>query len=109
MEKSLNIAMFGHKRISSREGGIEIVVEELATRIVDKGHNVVVYNRKGKRVSGMELSKVDEYKGVKIKEVLTIDKKGFAAITSSFLGAIQTVFGKYDVVHIHTEGPTFIY
>ena len=29
-KKSLNIAMLGHKRIPSREGGIEIVVEELA-------------------------------------------------------------------------------
>ena len=33
-KKSLNIAMLGHKRIPSREGGIEIVVEELATRMV---------------------------------------------------------------------------
>lgn len=32
-KKSLNIAMLGHKRIPSREGGIEIVVEELATRM----------------------------------------------------------------------------
>lgn len=35
-KKSLNIAMLGHKRIPSREGGIEIVVEELATRMVQK-------------------------------------------------------------------------
>ena len=33
-KKSLNIAMLGHKRIPSREGGIEIVVEELSTRMV---------------------------------------------------------------------------
>lgn len=32
-KKSLNIAMLGHKRIPSREGGIEIVVEELANTI----------------------------------------------------------------------------
>ena len=32
-KKSLNIAMLGHKRIPSREGGIEIVVEELAKKI----------------------------------------------------------------------------
>lgn len=36
-KKSLNIAMLGHKRIPSREGGIEIVVEELATRMVQLG------------------------------------------------------------------------
>ena len=34
----VNIAMIGHKRIPSREGGIEIVVDELATRMAAKGH-----------------------------------------------------------------------
>ena len=43
----MKIAMIGHKRIPSREGGIEIVVEELSTRMVLKGHEVDVYNRKG--------------------------------------------------------------
>ena len=50
--RSLRIAMLGHKRIPSREGGIEIVVEELATRMVKLGHNVICYNRKGHHVSG---------------------------------------------------------
>ena len=35
-DKTLRIAMLGHKRIPSREGGIEIVVEELATRMVKR-------------------------------------------------------------------------
>ena len=48
----MKIAMIGHKRIPSREGGVEIVVEELATRMVEKGHSVTAYNRKGKHVSG---------------------------------------------------------
>lgn len=37
MKKQLRIAMFGHKRIPSREGGIEIVVEELCIRMVRDG------------------------------------------------------------------------
>ena len=36
--EKLRIAMLGHKRIPSREGGIEVVVEELATRMAAKGH-----------------------------------------------------------------------
>lgn len=36
----MKIAMIGHKRIPSREGGVEIVVEELATRMVEKSHSV---------------------------------------------------------------------
>ena len=47
-EQKLNIVMFGHKRIPSREGGIEIVVEELATRMAEQGHHVTVLNRRGK-------------------------------------------------------------
>ena len=31
---SLKVAMIGHKRIPSREGGIEIVVEELSRYII---------------------------------------------------------------------------
>ena len=37
----MKIAMLGQKRIPSREGGVEIVVEELSTRMVKKGHKVI--------------------------------------------------------------------
>ncbi len=105
--KKLNIAMLGHKRIPSREGGVEIVVEELASRMVALGHNVVCYNRKGHHVSGREFDKekLSEYKGIKLKTVFTINGKGLAAMTSSFSAAIKAAFGKYDVVHFHAEGP----
>lgn len=33
----MRIAMLGHKRIPSHEGGIEVVVEELAARMVERG------------------------------------------------------------------------
>ena len=105
MDDQLNIVMFGHKRIPSREGGIEIVVEELATRMVERGHHVTVLNRRGKHVSGGEVEKVSEYKGVQVKTVATIDKKGLAAMTSSFTAAVRAAFSKADVVHIHAEGP----
>lgn len=107
--EKLKIAMLGHKRIPSREGGIEIVVEELATRMVAKGHCVTCYNRRGHHVSGAEFDgkNITEYKGVKIKSVFTIEKKGFAAVTSSFVASLHAAFGKYDVVHIHAEGPAF--
>lgn len=103
----MNVAMLGHKRIPSREGGIEIVVEELSTRMVAAGHSVTCFNRKGKHVSGGEVEKLKEYKGVKIKEVFTVDKKGLAAMTSSFFACLLAGFGGYDVVHIHAEGPAF--
>lgn len=107
MKDKLKIAMLGHKRIPSREGGIEIVVEELSTRMVEAGHSVTCYNRSGHHVSGKEFDggSRKEYKGVKLKSVFTINRKGLAAMTSSFFGAICAAFRKYDVVHFHAEGP----
>ena len=107
MKDKLNIAMLGHKRIPSREGGIEIVVEELSTRMVKAGHSVTCYNRTGHHVSGKEFDGCDlkEYQGVKLKSVFTINRKGLAAMTSSFFAAICVAFGRYDVVHFHAEGP----
>lgn len=108
-KEKLNIAMFGQKRIPSREGGVEIVVEELCTRMVAQGHNVTCYNRGGHHVSGSEYDskRLKEYKGIKLKTVPTIEKKGLAAVSSSFFAALCCAFGKYDVVHIHAEGPAF--
>lgn len=109
VKEPLRIAMFGHKRIPSREGGVEIVVEELCTRLVRDGHTVVCYNRAGHHVSGAEYdAKIkNQYKGIKLKTVPTIEKKGLAAVSSSFFASLCCALGRYDVVHIHAEGPAF--
>lgn len=103
----MKIAMIGHKHIPSREGGIEVVVEELSTRMVKLGHSVTCFNRKGKHISGGEIEKLKEYKGVKIKEIFTIERKGLAAMTSSLFAILSASFSNYDVIHIHAEGPAF--
>ena len=46
----MKIAMIGHKRIPSREGGVEIVVEQLSKRLVELGNDVTAYNRSGGHV-----------------------------------------------------------
>lgn len=99
--------MLGHKRIPSREGGVEVVVEELSTRMVERGHEVACYNRSGKHVMDKDqvVKNINEYKGVKLKRVLTIDKKGLAAMTSSFFATLSILFSNADVVHYHAEGP----
>ena len=101
----MKIAMIGHKRIPSREGGVEIVVEELATRMVEKGHSVTVYNRKGKHVSGGKTVNLKEYKGVKIKSVPTFENGKLNAIVYSVIATFLALFGRYDVIHFHAEGP----
>jgi glycosyltransferase involved in cell wall biosynthesis len=105
--KPLKIAMIGHKRIPSREGGVEIVVEELSKRLVQLGYQVTCFNRRGSHVSGGQYNEnsLTEYQGIIIKTVCTFNQKGLAAMSSSFFAAIQTAFGPYDIVHFHAEGP----
>jgi len=106
-ERKLKIAMLGHKRVPSREGGIEVVVEELATRMVRMGHQVTCYNRRGHHVSGknFDIKNKKYYKGIRLKRVFTVEKRGLAAMSSSFFAAIRIAFGRYDVAHFHAEGP----
>ena len=105
----LRIAMFGHKRIPSREGGVEVVAEELAIRMAEAGHPVTCYNRGGHHVSGaaFDTKTGSIYQGIRLKTVPTIEKKGLAAATASFFASLRCACGRYDVVHIHAEGPAF--
>lgn len=98
MEEKIRLAVFGQKRLS-REGGIEIVVKELCTRMAQNGCDVTCYNRAGHHVSGAEYDKTIEYDGIRQKVVPTIEKKGLAAVSSSFFAALCSAFGRYDVVH----------
>ena len=90
----MKIAMFGHKRIPSREGGVEIVVEQLAARMVGQGHSVTCYNRAGHHVSGaaFDTRRLSAYRGIRLRTVPTLDKKGLAAVTSSLFAALCAAF-----------------
>lgn len=103
----MKISMLGQKHLLTREGGVEIVTYELASRMVKLGYDVTVYDRASKHVMDKKSKhkKVKEFNGIKIKECLTIDKKGLAAMTSSFFGSLKILFSKANVVHYHAEGP----
>ncbi len=103
----LRIAHFGQKNCMTSEGGIEVVVAQLAVRQAALGHDVTCYNRSGHHVSGAEydVPKVKEWKGIHMKYVPTIQKRGMAAFSSAFFAAVSCAVRKYDVVHVHAEGP----
>ena len=102
-QNQLRIAFLGMKCMPALgQGGVEVVVEELSTRMAKMGHQVTCYNRSGKQGGKKGLT---TYKGVRIVNVLTIDKRGLAAMSASTMAAIRAAFGPYDVVHFHAEGP----
>ncbi|MFR2794276.1 MAG: WecB/TagA/CpsF family glycosyltransferase [Eisenbergiella sp.] len=106
-KKSLKIAMIGHKRIPSREGGVEIVVDELSTRYVKLGHRVDAYNRCGTHVSGKKFDEArgKSYKGVRLIQIPTFKNSTLNAPVYSVLATFRALFGRYDVIHYHAEGP----
>lgn len=106
----MKIAMIGQKHIPSREGGIEVVVEELGKRMVQRGHQVICYNRKINHINGKDFNGEweNDYMGIQLKPVYAIPKRGLAAVSSSIIASIQASFSSADVIHFHAEGPSFL-
>ena len=98
--------MIGHKYVPSREGGIEVVVGNLATEMAKRGHNVTLYNRKRKQYPA-----INEYNNCKVENIFTVNKKSFDAIIYSFFATLKVrkLIKKnlVDVVHYHAEGPCY--
>ena len=99
--------MIGHKRFGSREGGVEVVVTELAKRMAALGHEVTCYDRSGSDVMTGDTVDTRErvIDGVRVVPVKTIDKKGLAAASASYYATRAAIADKPDVIHFHAEGP----
>ena len=99
--------MIGHKFIPSRDGGVEVVVSNLAPRLAELGYDVTCYNRTNEQKKKLRRdgNLMREYKGVHMIWTPTIDRRGLAAMTSSVIATVMASFSRYDLIHFHTEGP----
>ena len=102
----MKIGMIGQKRVPSREGGVEVVVEELSVRMAVLGPSVELYNRLEDYSKSNLKSLKKEYKGIRIYHVPTLKPSAVNAFLYSFLAALKAVFKRYDVIHFHAEGPS---
>lgn len=104
MSKKLAIAMFGQKRLS-REGGVEIVVKELCTRMAQNGCDVTCYNRAGHHVSGAEYDDAGktEYEGIRQKSVPAIERRGYVGLSLSVLLAQHNQVMAVDIVQVKVD------
>lgn len=96
----MKVAVIGHKQIPGRSGGVEVVVEELATRLAARGVGVTAYNR---RVKGHPSPKA--FEGVRLVDVFAPDSKKLNAVVYSYLATVRAVVSGADVVHYHALGP----
>ncbi|MCK4414372.1 MAG: glycosyltransferase family 4 protein [Candidatus Eisenbacteria sp.] len=96
----MKIAMVGQKGIPATYGGIERHVEEIATRLVERGHQVTVYSRL------YYSHHHGPYRGVDNKRLPSIHTKHLDAISHTALATLHATFSKYDIVHFHALGPS---
>lgn len=101
------VAMIGHKFIPSRDGGVEVVVSNLAPHLADTGYDVTCYNRTNRQQKMLrrEGTLPREYRGVRLVWTPTVDRRGLAAMTSSVIASVMVSLTRCDLVHYHTEGP----
>lgn len=89
----MKIAITGFRGIPARYGGFETFVEELAPRLVQKGHDVTVYAR-----SHVVDYKEKYYRGVRLVRLPTIRNKYLDTVAHTFLSVIHCIFQTYDVI-----------
>ena len=91
----MKIAIMGIRGIPANYGGFETFVENLAPRLVERGHDVTVYGR-----SNIIDYDKEFYKGVRIKILPTISHKYLDTVAHTFFCTLASFFTKYDVVFV---------
>ena len=96
----MKIAMIGQKGIPALYGGIERHVEEIARRLVVKGHEVSVYCRLHYTPTG------GSYHGVELVRLPSLRTKHLDTITHVALSTAHAMTRDFDVLHFHALGPS---
>lgn len=92
----MKIAFLGLRGLPATYGGVDRVVEEVSTRLARRGHNVLVYCWKRSKTDHPE-----EYKGVRLVHLSTIQIRYFGTLIHTFLSCLDIMKRDIDVVHIN--------
>ena len=97
----MKIAYIGIRGVPAGYSGVERSVEEIGTRLAQKGHEITAYC-----MAGRYKNKEDSYKGMKLKYIPTIRRKNLEMICYAFLSSISGALSGYDICHFHAIGPS---
>lgn len=100
----MKIAMIGHKRVPSREGGVEVAVEELSARLTGLGHDVTCYNRAAPGTPAGRCG-AHTHRGIRIWNVGTVLPGGPGVLAGAARAVLRAIRDGCDVIHLHAEGP----
>lgn len=98
--KPLRIAVIGSRGVPATFGGIEHHVEELGARMVQRGHEVIVYAR-----TNYVERPLTTYRGMRVVTLPTVSSKHLDAIVHSSLATVKAMGERVDVVQYHAIGP----
>jgi glycosyltransferase involved in cell wall biosynthesis len=96
----MRLALLGTRGIPAHYGGFETFAEELATRLVDRGHQVTVYCR--------EPFAESVYAGVRLRYLPTIHHKYFDTLAHTFLSTLDLLRHPADVA-LYCNGANAIF
>jgi glycosyltransferase involved in cell wall biosynthesis len=102
-KKDMRIGMLGTRGIPASYSGFETCVEELGSRLVERGHDVTVYCR-----SHHIKLKQKHYKGMRLVRLPTIQNKFLDTIVHSFLSSIHASFLDLDVALFFIAGNSLV-
>jgi len=88
----LRIALIGSRGIPANYGGYETLMEELSTRLVQRGHRVTVYCR-----SHYTSSDLAEHRGVELVVLPTLRTKHLDTPVHTFLSCLHAAQRDFDV------------
>ncbi|MCX7712696.1 MAG: DUF1972 domain-containing protein [Chthoniobacterales bacterium] len=91
----MRIGFIGSRGIPRCYSGFETCVEEVATRLVARGHEVTVYNR-----IPFNPYREKEFRGVRIVCLPTLPTKGTDTLFHSGLCTLHGIFQGYDLIYI---------
>ena len=91
----MKIAILGTRGIPANYGGFETFAEELSTRLVERGHQVVVYGR-----TNNIRYRQPTYRGVRLILLPTIPHKYFDTVAHTLLSVLHVLFQDAEVVLI---------
>lgn len=91
----MKIAILGTRGIPANYGGFETLAEELGVRLVERGHQVIVYGRKNNI-----RYRQPTYRGVRLVLLPTIAHKYLDTVAHTFLSVCHLLFQDTEVVLI---------
>jgi glycosyltransferase involved in cell wall biosynthesis len=96
----MKIAFIGQKGIPATWGGVEDFVEQVATRLALREHEVTVYCRPYyTRIEG-------NYRGVRLRLLPSLKTKHLDALTHTIFSSVDSLGRDCDIIHYQALGPS---